>query len=111
MRFKCTGALTPPGVTMFELHSNYTINGRRALSGDGELPTYHALHETIEITHGFNDWSELGFYWFMSEPDGQGSAVGRNASSSALQHSGELGLAGRPQHLSRDRLCARPFFS
>jgi hypothetical protein len=67
------GAETVPrGVTMFELHSNYTINGRRVLSSDGELPTYHAWHETVEITHGFNGWSELGFYWFMSKPDGQG---------------------------------------
>jgi hypothetical protein len=61
----------PRGVTMFELHSNYTINGRRLQSGD-ELPTYHAVHETLEITHGFNDWSELGFYWFTSVPSGQG---------------------------------------
>jgi len=59
------------GVTMFELHSNYTINGRRVLSGV-ELPTYHAVHETVEITHGFNDWSELGFYWFTAVPSGQG---------------------------------------
>ena len=67
------GSLTmPAGITMFELHSNYTLIGRRSLSGDGELPTYHALHETVEITHGFNGWSELGFYWFMSKPDGQG---------------------------------------
>ena len=62
----------PRGVTMFELHSNYTINGRRFVSPDGELPTYHALHETVEITHGFNAWSELGFYWFMAKPDGRG---------------------------------------
>jgi len=66
------GAATiPRGVTMFELHSNYTINGRRATS-DGELPSYHALHETVEITHGFSDWSELGFYWFMAKPDRRG---------------------------------------
>ena len=62
----------PRGVTMFELHSNYTINGRRVLSGYGEVPTYRAWHETVEITHGFNGWSELGFYWFMAKPDGQG---------------------------------------
>src|SRR5215217_4208275 len=61
----------PRGVTMYELHSNYTINGRRFVS-DGELPSYHALHETIEITHGFNGWSELGFYWFMAKPDKAG---------------------------------------
>ena len=61
----------PRSVTMFELHSNYTISGRRFVE-DGQFPTNHALHETIEITHGWNDWSELGFYWFMSKPDGQG---------------------------------------
>jgi hypothetical protein len=61
----------PRGVTMYELHSNFTINGRRAISSDGELPTNHAWHETIEITHGFNDWSELGFYWFTAIPAGQ----------------------------------------
>jgi hypothetical protein len=62
----------PRGVTMFELHSNYTLNGRRTLSEFGELPTYHGWHETLEITHGFNDWSELGFYWFTAKPDGRG---------------------------------------
>ena len=60
---------TPKGVTMFELHSNYTFKGTRTVS-NGELPTNHQLHETIEITRGFNDWSELGFYWFMAKPQG-----------------------------------------
>jgi hypothetical protein len=55
---------------MFELHSNYTILGSRTIS-DGIEPTNHAVHETLEITHGFNDWSELGFYWFTSIPAGQ----------------------------------------
>jgi hypothetical protein len=49
------------GVTMFELHSNYTINGRRVFSGE-ELPTYHAVHETLEITHGWTKYFETGFY-------------------------------------------------
>src|SRR5690348_10897423 len=60
----------PAASTMFELHSNFTVNGSRSLSGDGEFPTNHAIHETLEITHGFNDWSELGFYWFTSVPRG-----------------------------------------
>lgn len=60
----------PRGITMFELHSNYTLNGSRLISQYGEWPTNHALHETLEITHGLNDWSELGFYWFTSKPDG-----------------------------------------
>ncbi|HXT14118.1 MAG TPA: hypothetical protein VN706_00720 [Gemmatimonadaceae bacterium] len=61
----------PKGITMFELHSNYTLKGSRATSDDGIIATNHALHETLEITHGWNDWSELGFYWFTAKPDGQ----------------------------------------
>src|SRR5262249_50296462 len=51
----------PRGVTMFELHSNYTRIGCAVACPDGMLPTNHAIHETLEITHGWNDWSELGF--------------------------------------------------
>src|SRR3569833_2030980 len=58
------------GVTMFELHSNYTITGSKGRSAFNEYPTNHAIHETIEITHGFNDFTELGFYWFMAKPVG-----------------------------------------
>src|SRR3954454_23385445 len=58
------------GVTMFELHSNYTITGSRGRSAFNEFPTNHAVHETVEITHGFNDFTELGFYWFMAKPEG-----------------------------------------
>ena len=54
------------GVTMFELHSNYTITGSKGRSAFNEYPTNHAIHETIEITHGFNDFTELGFFWFMA---------------------------------------------
>jgi hypothetical protein len=61
----------PRGVTMFELHSNYTVAGSKLGPSGGLSPTNHALHETVEITHGFNDWSELGFYWFTSVPSGQ----------------------------------------
>ncbi|HEY4131285.1 MAG TPA: hypothetical protein VGM50_11750 [Gemmatimonadaceae bacterium] len=61
----------PRGVTMFELHSNYTLLGSRQTSDIGERATNHAVHETLEITHGINDWSELGFYWFTSIPQGQ----------------------------------------
>ena len=61
----------PRGITMYELHSNYTIDGRRFVL-NGELPSNRAWHETVEITHGFTAWSELGFYWFMAKPDGRG---------------------------------------
>ena len=51
--------------TMLELHSNFTNNGSTAIS-KGVLPTNHVDHETIEITHGWNDWFETGFYIFNS---------------------------------------------
>jgi hypothetical protein len=60
-----------PGTTLFELHSNYTGAGSRFAIGS-VLPTNGALHETLEITHGFNDVFELGFYFFTSEHSGTG---------------------------------------
>jgi hypothetical protein len=57
--------------TMVELHSNFTIDGSKTMIG-GLYPTNHALHETIEITHGFTDWFETGFYIFTSARSGQG---------------------------------------
>jgi hypothetical protein len=60
-----------PGHTMVELHSNFTIDGTKQIT-DGVYPTNHAEHETVEITHGFNDWFEVGFYIFTSARSGQG---------------------------------------
>jgi Putative MetA-pathway of phenol degradation len=60
-----------PGHTMVELHSNFTIDGSKTVV-DGMLPTNHAEHETIEITHGVTDWFEVGFYIFTSAKSGQG---------------------------------------
>jgi hypothetical protein len=60
-----------PRSTMVELHSNFTADGRRETI-DGEAPTRHAEHETVEITQGINDWSEVGFYIFTSEQSGLG---------------------------------------
>ena len=60
-----------PRYTMVELHSNFTFQGSKS-TDDGTLPTNHQLHETIEITHGFNDWFETGFYIFTSVKNGQG---------------------------------------
>jgi hypothetical protein len=60
-----------PRTTMVEMHSNFTAKGDpRPL--DGTAPTDHAEHETLEITQGLNDWSELGFYVFTSEQSGMG---------------------------------------
>jgi len=60
-----------PGHTMVELHSNFTIDGSKTVQ-NGMLPTNHAEHETIEITHGVTDWFEVGFYIFTSERSGFG---------------------------------------
>ncbi len=60
-----------PGCTMVELHSNFTVKGSTVTS-DGSLPTNHQEHETVEITHGFTDWFELGWYIFTSAGPNQG---------------------------------------
>jgi len=57
--------LVPPGRTMVELHSNFTFEGSKTPM-DGVRPDEHALHETLEITQGINDWFEVGFYVFTS---------------------------------------------
>ncbi|HYX52426.1 MAG TPA: hypothetical protein VE783_03180 [Candidatus Limnocylindrales bacterium] len=60
-----------PHSTMVEFHTNFTFQGSKATI-DGVAPTNHALHETIEITQGFNDWFETGFYIFTSARSGDG---------------------------------------
>jgi hypothetical protein len=60
----------PAGTTMFELHSNYTLDGRKVVEA-GVLPTHRSLHETLEITHGFTSWFEVGSYLFTSHVPGQ----------------------------------------
>jgi hypothetical protein len=50
-----------PGMTMVEVHSNVTARGED-----------HAVRETLELTHGFNDWFETGFYVFTTAGSGQG---------------------------------------
>jgi hypothetical protein len=61
-----------PRSTMVEFHTNFTVQGTKTTI-DGVLPTNHAVHETLEITQGFNDWFETGFYLFTSAGPGQGS--------------------------------------
>ncbi len=48
-----------PGV---EVHTNYTFQGRRTVSPDGELPTEHVLHLTFEPHLGLFGWAEVGAY-------------------------------------------------
>ena len=68
--------LIPRGVTMTEFHTNFTVSGTKGVV-DGVLPTNHALHETLEITHGWNEWFETGLYQFTSlQSDGSYQWVG-----------------------------------
>src|SRR5579864_6780295 len=60
-----------PRSTFVELHSNFTFQGSKT-GGDGVLPTEHELHETVEITQGWTNWFETGFYIFTAVPSGQG---------------------------------------
>src|ERR1700723_3804769 len=60
-----------PKNLMVELHSNFTPEGQKNTI-DGVYPTNHQEHETIEITQGINDWSEVGFYIFTSEQNDHG---------------------------------------
>lgn len=60
-----------PKKTMVELHTNFTFQGSKK-SVDGVYPTHHMLNETLEVTHGLNEWSELGFYYFSSYVPGEG---------------------------------------
>lgn len=63
--------LVPRNATMVELHSNFTASGRKDVE-NGVTATNHAVHETLEITHGFSEWFECGFYLFTSARTGSG---------------------------------------
>ena len=58
----------PKDSTMVEFHTNFTAVGDKL----SLRPTHHALHETLEITHGWNDWFETGFYFFNYAHSGYG---------------------------------------
>jgi hypothetical protein len=57
--------LVPRGATMVELHSNYTFREANDTTS-AVRSTLHAVHETLEITHGFSEWLEVGVYLFTS---------------------------------------------
>jgi len=62
--------LVAPRETMVEIHSNFTVKGTKTVV-DGVLPTNHAEHETLEITHGFTNCLRLGFMFSRpSNPTG-----------------------------------------
>ena len=71
-----------PKTTLVELLSNITADGTKALSetvypATQLYPTDDALHETLEIRQGLNDWSEVGFYVLNQREQRAWMAVGR----------------------------------
>jgi hypothetical protein len=62
------------GTTMIELHSNFTFKGEKEILKNVR-PSYHALHETLEITQGITNNFELGFYLFTNYTPGYGYRV------------------------------------
>ena len=60
-----------PKTLLTELHSNYTVEGTTTTQF-GMLPTQGQEHETVELTQGLTDWSEVGFYIFTEEKNGTG---------------------------------------
>jgi hypothetical protein len=63
--------LVPRANTMVEFHTNFTPRGPLVVD-PAVQPDEHALHETLEVTHGFTDWLEVGGYLFMSGRSGDG---------------------------------------
>jgi len=60
--------------TIFELHTNYTIEGIKDLQDPKSVRNFNA---TLEITHGVARNFELGFYLFTSlKPDGNYEFLG-----------------------------------
>jgi hypothetical protein len=60
-----------PKTLLIEMHSNFTVDGSTTVQF-GMLPTQRQEHETIELTEGINEWSEVGFYIFTAEQSGHG---------------------------------------
>ena len=64
----------PKGNTIFELHSNFTFVGEKNMI-EGVNPSYHSLHETVEITHGITENFEIGFYLFTNYTNSYGYKI------------------------------------
>jgi hypothetical protein len=50
---------------MFELHTNYTAIGS-TLPANDMFYSDNLFHATLEVTHGFTEWMEVGAYIFTS---------------------------------------------
>jgi hypothetical protein len=61
----------PPLTPGLETHLNYTVDGTKEPSPEGESPTHHLARVTFEPHLGLTEWSELGGYFQTAlRPDG-----------------------------------------
>jgi hypothetical protein len=54
--------VAPPGGVGVETHINSVMEGSKTRSPEGELPTHHVSHVTLEPHLGITEWFEVGFY-------------------------------------------------
>lgn len=66
--------VVPKKHTIFELHSNYTFKSSD-IPAENIVSADKALHETVEITHGFTNCFEVGSYLFTSWGSGNRSGL------------------------------------
>jgi len=59
------------GSSIFELHSNFTFSGEKQVINEVR-PSYHSIHETVEITTGITENFEIGVYLFTNITPGYG---------------------------------------
>ncbi len=59
------------GENEVELHSNFTFDGADATEKSGDAEE-HALHETVEVAHGFTNFFEVGLYFLTTSKTGYG---------------------------------------
>src|SRR5439155_5996379 len=90
-------ATAAPATIGIELHVNAFAIGRRATSADGELPTHHVGHVTLEPHVGIASFAEVGFYLQTAvRPDGAldwAGAKGRLKLAWPRRLGGVVGLA------------------
>ena len=99
-----------PKTLLIELHSNFTVEGSTTTQF-GMLPTQHQEHETIELTEGINDWSEIGFYIFTAEQKRPRRAVGGRSHTPASADPSPLALARGSEPIDASSDMPEPAYS
>ena len=92
------------GATMVEFHTNYTADGLPAQNG--MYASDHAVHETLEVTHGFTNWFETGFYVVHEYSIRLWMAVGRRPYPAPVSSAGVVEVAGGLEPVTGDWVSA-----